>query len=299
MNTFNTGGWDWGHSDYSEAAVGDSGPWIWWLPLAWRAVSDPGGPHPLPPPPGPADWGEGEHPSEHPETLAWWTPLFHLLLFGLGWVRPDLGLARWIEHGRPDQDPVLRVVNRWWGENVTDVLAWSARNDVLRDMAAAAAGEDGGTLFPCELPDRWAERRRSLEWRRVWGTDNDSMHLGGHGITPVWGTRASAISACDSSRWKIGRGPCPALVRRLVRDFARGGIAPPVPRRWPVLAGQRGSRATGVTWRLPALPPNRTMVLPPPSLASAWRGSATPMMKGLHHGPATRVRTHAETASAR
>jgi hypothetical protein len=187
MNTFNTGGWDWGHSDYSEAAVGDSGPWIWWLPLAWRAVSDPGGPHPLPPPPGPADWGEGEHPSEHPETLAWWTPLFHLLLFGLGWVRPDLGLARWIEHGRPDQDPVLRVVNRWWGENVTDVLAWSARNDVLRDMAAAAAGEDGGTLFPCELPDRWAERRRSLEWRRVWGTDNDSMHLGGHGITPVWG----------------------------------------------------------------------------------------------------------------
>ena len=41
MSPFDTRSWDWDHSDYSGAAVGDSGPWVWWLPLAWRSVADP------------------------------------------------------------------------------------------------------------------------------------------------------------------------------------------------------------------------------------------------------------------
>jgi hypothetical protein len=40
MVDFDTTRWEWNHSDYSAAAVGDSGPWVWWLPLAWRAVAD-------------------------------------------------------------------------------------------------------------------------------------------------------------------------------------------------------------------------------------------------------------------
>ena len=48
---FDPAQWGWDHSEYSARAVGDSGPWVSWLPRAWHAVADPSGSHPVPPPP--------------------------------------------------------------------------------------------------------------------------------------------------------------------------------------------------------------------------------------------------------
>ena len=100
MAHFDTERWKWDHSDYSAAAVGDSGPWVWWLPLAWRAAADPSGNHPVPPPPN-AQVSIFATSSQHAHAIAWWSPLLNLLFFGSGWVRPDLGLARWLELGQP------------------------------------------------------------------------------------------------------------------------------------------------------------------------------------------------------
>jgi hypothetical protein len=185
MGTFDTPGWDWGYSEYSEVAVADSGPWVWWLPVAWRAVADPLGAHPLPPPPGPLDWEAKGGPRSHSYTLAWWAPLLHLLFFGLGWVRPDLGLARWLDCGQPDDDPVLRTVKRWWGPHVTDLLTWAGRLDTLSEISAGMAHAVGTAVKPVFLPGRWSERHPCSEWEKVWGGGGDSLHLGRHVTTPV------------------------------------------------------------------------------------------------------------------
>src|SRR5262245_43431795 len=122
MGAFDTRSWNYEHSEYSDAAVGDTGHWISWLPLAWRSVADPAGSHapPKPPPPG-----------HHGYMTAWWGPLPQLLFFGLGWIRPDLGLVRWIDIGQPTEDPVLRTVKRWWGPQLLDYLAMVVPNGQL------------------------------------------------------------------------------------------------------------------------------------------------------------------------
>ena len=45
-------------------------------------------------------------------------------MFGLGWARPDLGITRWIDLGRPIEEPVLRAVQRWWGQDAEGFVAW-------------------------------------------------------------------------------------------------------------------------------------------------------------------------------
>ena len=163
MSVFDTRDWGWDRSEYSRAALGGGGPWIWWLPLAWRAVADPHGEHPLPPAPDPLRHDGDDHPSNHPYVLAWWAPLLQLLFFGSGWVRPDLGLARWFGLGQPDDDPVLKIVNRWWGAQVLDVLAWSSCANTLTDMAAQISNATHTTAERIPLPDRWAGKAQRTE----------------------------------------------------------------------------------------------------------------------------------------
>jgi hypothetical protein len=182
MSVFDMHDWNW--TEYSESALGDGGPWAWWLPLAWRAVADPRGDHLVPPAPEPLR--EGDHPSDHPYVLAWWAPLLHLLFFGTGWARPDLGLARWIELGQPQEDPVLQVVKRWWGPHVLDLLAWSSCSDRLIGMAAKIADATHTAVNHVPLTDRWAERRTAPNWRSIWECGGpDQMHLYSHALTPV------------------------------------------------------------------------------------------------------------------
>ena len=81
----------------------------------------------------------------------------------------DLGLARWLEHGRPDEDPVLRVVTRWWGPYLADLLAWASGSDVLRQAASEIGAALHTSVNDVPLPDDWADRRQSPEWLNVWG----------------------------------------------------------------------------------------------------------------------------------
>ena len=185
MTEFDTHGWVWDHSEYSEAAVGDSGPWVWWLPLAWRAVADPLGNHQLPPPPIPKSPHDIDGPGSHAYLIAWWAPLLHLLFFGLGWPRPDIGLARWHELGQPDDDPVLRVVKRWWGPFVEEVLAWTGKSAALSTLAADIATVVNTPIRTVSLPDRWARQRKSDRWRDTWASGGDNLHLSYHVPTPV------------------------------------------------------------------------------------------------------------------
>lgn len=179
---------DWTRSPEAERALGDQGPWVRHLALAWQAANMPAGLNiPLPPDPTAAYArldlpGSSEWSRSHEDVIAYWAPLLHLLSFGLGWARPDLGLARWLEEGAPTADPVLRVVHRWWGpERVTDFLAWAATTDTLVNFGRQLAEAGPYRHFDDEpLHDRYGERRHQPAWQTVWGGGTDPLHLVTH-----------------------------------------------------------------------------------------------------------------------
>ncbi|MEU4692282.1 hypothetical protein [Actinoplanes sp. NPDC023714] len=136
------------------------------------------------PPPVPASMRQDG--TDKTELIAFWAPMLHLLVFGLGWRRPDLGLERWYETGEPPIHPALSVFSRWWGPHIEDVLAWAAASTKM-----AAAGESLLTEWqPSDdrrVQANWlASRRDDRNWLRVWGGDGDALHLSDHAKSPRW-----------------------------------------------------------------------------------------------------------------
>lgn len=164
----------WEDSLYSERAVGDAGPWIWWLPLAWRAVADPQGTHPLPQPP------SVTAADRVAVQAAWWTPLLHLAFARMGWARPDLALASWERIGHPVEDPCLALIDRWWGRGLDDLLAWAAAENTLREFSDEVTHRTGSVAVDADLPDRWRDVRREERWQSVWRGGYDPLHLVSH-----------------------------------------------------------------------------------------------------------------------
>ncbi|KQP66922.1 hypothetical protein ASF47_04235 [Nocardioides sp. Leaf285] len=103
--------------------------------------------------------------------MAYWAPLLHLLHFGLGWTRPDRGLAAWIALGCPTDDPVLAVVSRWWPrERLEDFLAYAGQSRALIDLGGEIASRGGYRDFESDpLPDEYAHL--------------DLTRSGGHGFS--------------------------------------------------------------------------------------------------------------------
>lgn len=112
----------WTCDEFTSYSLGDSGPWARHVGTAWRAVSDPS--VPLPPDPTPAF--RRDEQTHHGVWLAYWAPLLQLTHFGLGWTRTDLGLAEWMRRGRPTDDPVLALVEKWWGPHLADYISEDA-----------------------------------------------------------------------------------------------------------------------------------------------------------------------------
>lgn len=242
MGLFDTRGRPWDWSEYSAGALGDAGPWVWWLPLAWRAVADPSGGHRFPPEPRIVDRADAD---AHAYALAWWGPLLHLLFFGSGWVRPDLGLARWLDLGQPDEDPVLKVVKRWWGTQVVDVLAWSGWSPVMRYLSEQISEAAHAAIRPVSLPDRWADARRSPQWQSQWGGGGgDEMHLGNH----------ATIALDNAPMPNDARPGARILVARDANGGPRAVLALPSYAGWYTTLSRVGSglptRVDGRSWRV-------------------------------------------------
>jgi hypothetical protein len=172
---------EWESTPEWAAVMGDEGPWIRNLALAWQLTTS-GAPH-LHPPPDPTGEFLRSGFDRHAELIAFWAPLAHLLIFGLGWRRPDYGLARWRDLGFSRKDPILDVVFAWWGpERIADYLAWAAAKQpfvgVEQRLAEKLYFEPGRRFFPDD--DDLVRRRSTAEWRGVWGDDMDPLHLTGH-----------------------------------------------------------------------------------------------------------------------
>ncbi len=181
---------------YSQAALGDSGPWTWFLPPAWHGVVDPTPPHQIPYAPPQSGKTYLRPHDEHYYRIAYWSPLLHLTFFGLGWQRPDRGLLRWLQEGQPTDNPILAQIDRWWGPSVEQFIAWAATpTNSYSGFLNILADVDGGSGLRTDrtvLPDQWREMRETPSWQETWGV-GDSMHIG-HATSPVHPSYAALAS---------------------------------------------------------------------------------------------------------
>lgn len=149
----------------NEAFNADAPP----LTRAWALLPPPA--HPAPPP-------IEDVPQEVIHDYSdYWEPLLHLTIWGLGWLRPDIGLARWQAAGKPRIDPVLAHIDAWWGrgDQLDDFLAWAARSSALVDFAvdhAATLHEEAPDAphLTRDLPstEEYARRYEDPRWAAVW-----------------------------------------------------------------------------------------------------------------------------------
>ena len=122
-----------------------------------------------------------------PGALGYWAALFHLLVYGFGWSRPDLGLKWWYDTGKPTSDPRFALIHEIWeADGQLDWFAawlWTAHVHQYLDRYFIEPA-------PGVRPDpQWLERvERDI---RASGAPNplfggyDSLHLSGHVHGPM------------------------------------------------------------------------------------------------------------------
>lgn len=158
---------------------GDTGPWIVHVGRAWRMAAG----ELLAPPPDPtAEYVHGERQvgdwsGPHGRLVAYWAPLLHLLVRGLGWRDPLAGLRVWRGGECAADDDILRVVRAWWSEDrLTDFTTWASMSGIL---AGILPGHEVQTVAAVDGP-AFVDRSASTEWRSVWGGGHDPLHLVDH-----------------------------------------------------------------------------------------------------------------------
>ncbi len=97
--------------------------------------------------------------------VAYWSALLHLLVYGLGWVRPDRGMRWWQDSGKPTTDRTLRFVARIWdADGQLDWFAawlWSSAWLLDPELVKDATGYTRDARTPLPPDDRLLQARRS------------------------------------------------------------------------------------------------------------------------------------------
>ena len=97
--------------------------------------------------------------------VAYWSALLHLLVYGLGWVRPDRGMKWWYDSGKPTVDRTLRFVTRVWeADGQLDWFAawlWSTPSLLSPELVSDATGYALAAHSPLPADDRWLRARRT------------------------------------------------------------------------------------------------------------------------------------------
>lgn len=172
----------WDVSANLAGELAENGPWAWHLKDAWHACStdSPEVRTHRQPKVGVEDW--------HAKFIAYWTPMFHPLIFGLGWSRPDIGLLRWRDMGYPTVDPILGATLRWWGKGrLEDLLAWAVTTAVFKSQSETFTLLTGAHVpDEEEIPDtpEWRRRREESDWKAAWG-EGEPFHLKAHALAPI------------------------------------------------------------------------------------------------------------------
>ena len=124
--------------------------------------------------------GHGRVLDESGGLVAWWGPFTHLVICGLGWPNPTLGISRWQKMNSPTADPILAVIERWWGPYLQPFLNWSRMSyHFVNFLNTINADLGGAELAAAPIPDYddFSNPEVDVGW---FGPDGDNMHLTAH-----------------------------------------------------------------------------------------------------------------------
>jgi hypothetical protein len=171
----------------AEAAEALSAKWgedpLWGcaIPGMFRALASPLSFEPLPETPDPSD--------PHRNALGYWTALMHMLLYSLGWARPDRGLRWWYDTGRPTDDHRLALLDHVWYRDghLEDFALWVSRGqwvlgEAQYQLAELTDHHDDGE--PVEPHPDWTAAERTRDGS-VFDGGTDPYHLSVHTSGPL------------------------------------------------------------------------------------------------------------------
>lgn len=138
-------------------ALGEQAEWGFATPWAYRALASPLTREPMLEV-APAGVQDDDGPA------AYWSALLHLMVYGLGWVRPDRGLRWWYDNGKPVTDRTLRFISQIWDADGPARLA--SRLAVEQQLAGREAGVQAiFTHFDHASQHSGGRGRRGCAWQ--------------------------------------------------------------------------------------------------------------------------------------
>jgi hypothetical protein len=188
----------------------------------------------------------------------------HLLAYGAGWPRLDLGAWWWRSVGFPVDEPVLALVDEILGSRRDELVAWLVTSPWSVDLSNVIADATGTTLPESGAPsvDRaWLAdvERTSTDAGPYSSGGTDVLHLAIHTMSPI----EDAGEPASRARWLVGA-PSDRRAVLVVDQYAgwyrelarRAASLPPLPgdRSWRIdvvcspvghLGTYRRSRLTG------------------------------------------------------
>ena len=191
-----------------EVDLGGQPGWSWGIPGVYQALASPRSYCAVPAKP------EGDSP--HESSLGYWTPLHHLLIYRLGWSRPDEGLRWWYDNGKPTDDPTLAFISEVWDRDGTlnQYLAWSieAQSTYLRGPSPIYT--DRNDALPREWQGWLAQHTHVHDSAKntlhQFSTRGDSFHLNDHLLSDdfspdatisVKSRRRGILTTDDAQNW--------------------------------------------------------------------------------------------------
>lgn len=182
--------WVTGDSDSREATeelLGEQAEWGYAIPWVFRWLAAPPETESLPAPPQPGD--------HHSAATGYWSALLHVLIYSLGWARPDLGLRWWTQNGKPVDDPRLRLLAAYDADGMLELFtAWTATTQQLApikelaDLTGYPGTDDRPPYRPGVLDhdqDRAAEQLGNLSPYSNHSGGWDPLHLSMHCVGPL------------------------------------------------------------------------------------------------------------------
>lgn len=175
-------------------ALGEQAEWGFATPWVYRALASPLTREPILTAPAP-----GVQEVDGP--VAYWSALLHLLVYGLGWVRPDRGM-RWYDNGKPTADRMLRfAADVWDADGQLDWFVawlWSVPWLLEPERVKDATGYALDAQTPLPHDDRWLQARRSAAddsgvSAPVSHSGGDPHHLSGHIDGPLQPVAGKAL----------------------------------------------------------------------------------------------------------
>ena len=172
-------------ADDPTDTFGEQAEWGFAIPAIFRVLASPrsGEVFPRAPEQGDPTWF----------SCGYWSSLLHMMLYSMGWFRPDLGLSWWYESGKPSEDPRLQLLSEvfdsdgqldWFAEWLWTVR-FNERVHFPLEEFTAWIDPGGALVIPRDGVRVKGQEASASGIYTPFGGGSDALHLTMHCTGPV------------------------------------------------------------------------------------------------------------------